>query len=71
MRQLQEKNLNEILSKIQFHQYEKNPLEQKIEGVIGDEISHIQEEIKSNDKMIEIWMRNEEKPRRQMSEIED
>lgn len=72
VRQFQEKKLNEILSKIQFHQYVKNQLEQKLESVTNnDKISKIQEEIKFNDKMIRIWQRNEEKLRRQMSEMED
>jgi len=72
VRQFQEKKLNEILSKIQFHQYMKNQLKQKLEGVTNDDkTSKIQEEIKFNDKMIEIWQRNEEKLRRQMSEMED
>jgi len=72
VRQFQEKKLNEIISKIQFHQYMKNQLKQKLEGVTNnDKTSKIQEEIKFNDKMIEIWQRNEEKLRRQMSEMED
>jgi hypothetical protein len=72
VRQFQEKKLNEILSKIQFHQYMKNQLEQKLESVTNnDKISKIQEEIQFNDKMIKIWQRNEEKLRRQMSEMED
>ena len=72
VRQFQEKKLNEILSKIQFHQYVKNQLEQKLESVTNnDKTSKIQEEIKFNDKMIKIWQKNEEKLRRQMSEMED
>ena len=72
VRQFQEKKLNEILSKIQFHQHMKNQLKQKLEGVTNnDNTAKIREEIKFNDKMIEIWQRNEEKLRRQMSEMED
>jgi len=72
VKQFQEKKLNEILSKIQFHQYMKNQLKQKLEGVTNnDKTSKIQEEIKFNDKMIKIWQRNEEKLRRQMSGMED
>ena len=71
VRQFQEKKLNEILSKIQFHQYTKNQLEQKLESVTDAKISKIQEEIKFNDKMIGIWQRNEEKLRRQMDDMED
>ena len=71
IRQFQEKKLNEILSKIQFHQHMKNQLNQKLGVDNNDKTSKIQEEIKFNDKMIEIWQRNEEKLRRQMSEMED
>ena len=72
VRQFQEKKLNEILSKIQFHQHMKNQLKQKLEGVTNnDNATKIREEIKFNNKMIEIWQRNEEKLRRQMSEMED
>ena len=72
VRQFQEKKLNEIISKIQFHQYMKNQLKQKLEDATNnDNATKIQEEIKFNDKMIEIWQRNEEKLRRQMSETED
>ena len=70
VRQFQEKKLNEILSKIQFHQYMKSQLEQKLD-VTNDNTSKIREEIQFNDKMIEIWQRNEEKLRKQMSEMED
>ena len=72
VRQFQEKKLNEILSKIQFHQHMKNQLKQKLEGATNnDNTTKIREEIKFNDKMIEVWQRNEEKLRRQMSEMED
>ena len=36
-----------------------------------NEISKIQEEISFNEKMVEIWQRNEEKLRRQMNDLED
>ena len=71
IRQFQEKKLDEILKKIQFHQYMKNQLEQKIRTVDNDENNKIKNEILFNEKMIEIWQRNEEKLRRQMSEMED
>ena len=70
VRQFQEKKLDEILSKIQFHQYMKKQAEQKLEDIIEDK-TKIREEISFNEKMIEIWQRNEEKLRRQMSEMED
>ena len=72
VRQFQEKKLNEILSKIQFHQHMKNQLKQKLEDVTNnDNTAKIREEIKFSDQMIEVWQRNEEKLRRQMSEMED
>ena len=37
IRQYQEKKLDEIKSKIQFHQYTKKQLEQKIKEIIHDE----------------------------------
>ena len=56
IRQFQEKKLDEILSKIQFHQYMKNQAEQKLEGMIHDK-TKMREEIIFNEKMIEIWQR--------------
>ena len=71
IRQYQEKKLDEILSKIKFHHDRKQQLEQQVEGLTNDETNKIREEISFNEKMIEIWQRNEEKLRRQMSEMED
>ena len=70
IREFQEKKLDEIISKIQFHQYMKNQAEQKLEGMTHDK-NKIREEVSFNEKMIEVWQRNEEKLRRQMSEMED
>ena len=71
IRQYQEKKLDEILSKIQFHQNMKEQLEKKLEGLSNDNTLKVREEIAFNEKMIEIWQRNEEKLRRQMNEMED
>ncbi len=71
IRQYQEKKLDEIVSKIQFHQYTKKQLEQKIEEMINDEKTMIIKEISYHSKMINIWKNNEEKLKRQMSEMED
>ena len=71
IRQYQEKKLNEIVSKIQFHQYTKKQLEQKIEEMINDEKTTIIKEISYHSKMINIWKNNEEKLKKQMSEMED
>ncbi len=71
VRQYQEKKLNEILTNIQFHQDKKDQLEQQLEGMAFDDTMKIKEEITFNEKMIEIWQRNEQKLRRQMRDIED
>ena len=70
IRQFQAKKLDEILSKIQFHQYMKNQAEQKLDEMTHDKTKII-EEISFNEKMMEIWQRNEDKLRKQMSEMED
>ena len=49
----------------------KNKLEKRIIATINAETDKIREEISFNKKMIEIWQRNEDKLRRQMSEMED
>ena len=71
IRKYQEKKLDEILSKIQFHQYTKKQLEQKIKEMINDEKTTIIKEISYHSKMINIWKNNEEKLKKQMSEMED
>lgn len=71
VRRFQEKKLNEILDKIKFHNYMKNQLEKKIDGMEFDKTAKIREEIAFNEKMLDIWQRNEEKLRRQMSEMEE
>jgi hypothetical protein len=71
VRQFQEKKLDEILDKIQFHEHVKNQLERKITGTMNPEADEIKKEISSNKKMIEIWKRNEEKIRRQMKDMEN
>ena len=71
IRQYQEKKLAEILSKIQFHQYTKKQLEQKINEITTDEKNTITKEISYHDKMINIWQNNEEKLKKQMSEMQD
>jgi hypothetical protein len=71
VRQFQEKKLGEIMDKIQFHKYMKNQLERKIIRMADTETDKIREEILFNKKMIEVWQRNEEKLRKQMSEMEN
>ena len=71
IRQYQEKKLKEILSKIQFHQYMKRQLEQKIEEMINDEQTKIIKEIDYHSKMINVWQNNEKKLKKQMNEMEN
>jgi len=71
IRQYQEKKLDEILSKIKFHQQMKKELEQKIKEMVNDEKTRTIKEIVDHSKMISIWEKNEEKLKKQMSEMED
>ena len=71
VRQYQEKKLNEILSKIQFHQYMKKELEQKIKEIDNVGNTRIIREIAYHNKLIKIWENNKEKLERQMGEMDD
>ena len=71
VRKYQEKKLNDILSKIQFHQHMKKELEEKLKEMSNDENTRIVKEITYHNKIIKIWENNEEKLKRQMSEMED
>ena len=71
IRQYQEKKLNEILSNIQLHQNMKKHLEQEIERINDNEQNKTRKEISYHDKMLNIWKKNEEKLRKQMSEMDD
>ena len=71
IRKYQEKKLDEIVSKVQFHQYTKKQLEQEIKENGNDEKTMVIKEISYHEKMIKIWQNNEEKLKKQMSEIED
>ena len=71
VRQFQEKKLDEILNKIQFHEYIKKQLEQKKNKTENAETIKIREEISFNEKMFKIWQNNEKKLRQQMSEMEE
>ena len=71
IRQYQEKKLDEILFKIQFHQNMKKQLEQEIEKINDNEQNKTRKEISYHDKMIGIWENNEEKLKKQMKEMDD
>ena len=67
IKQYQEKKLDEILFKIQFHQSTKKELEEKMNklGQIDDKLA---KDISYHGKMIEIWNANEKKLKEQMNE---
>lgn len=49
----------------------KKQAEQKLGEIEYDESNKIRKEISFNEKMIEIWQRNEEKLRKQMRDLEE
>ncbi|MCH9657583.1 hypothetical protein K0U27_02625 [archaeon] len=71
IRQFQEKKLDEILNKIQFHEHAKKQLEQMKDKTENVQNAKIMEEILFNEKMIKIWQNNEKKLRYQMSDMEE
>ena len=70
IRQFQEKKLDEILNKIQFHEHTKKLLEKKKNESKNAENTKIMEEISFNEKMIKIWQNNEKKLRYQMGDMD-
>ena len=69
IRKFQEKKLNEILGKIQFHEYMKIQSEEKVKD--SPDSTKLGKELSYHNLMIDAWKRNEEKLRTQMSEMED
>tara|TARA_B110000438_G_C15212323_1_gene393516 strand:- start:100 stop:330 length:231 start_codon:yes stop_codon:yes gene_type:complete len=67
IKKYQEKKLDEILFKIQFHQSKKNELEEKMNKMELTNDSMIKD-ISYHGKMVEIWNANEKKLRKQMNE---
>ena len=67
IKKYQEKKLDEILFKIQFHQSTKKELEEKMNKTeqLDDKLA---KNISYHEKMVEIWSANETKLRKQMSE---
>jgi len=69
VKKFQEKKLDEILFKIQFHESTRKKLEEEMKKTrISDEKS--QKKIKYHSQMEEIWRGNEKKLRSQMKEKE-
>ena len=67
IKKYQEKKLDDILFKIQFHQSTKKKLEEKL-NVMDNGDTELQKDISYHAQMIEIWHANEKKLRQQMSE---
>ena len=67
IKKYQEKKLDEILFKIQFHQSTKHELEEKMNKTeqLDDKLA---KNISYHEKMVEIWSANEKKLRKQMNE---
>ena len=69
IKKFQEKKLDEIIFKIQFHESTRKKLEEEMKK--SKEIDEkSQKQIKYHSQMEEIWRGNEEKLRRQMKENE-
>ena len=67
IKKYQEKKLDEILFKIQFHQSTKIELEQKIDQLDHDD-AKLAKDISYHAQMVDIWIANEKKLRKQMAE---
>ena len=67
IKKYQEKKLDEILFKIQFHQSTKKELEEKMNKMKFSDDT-LTRDISYHGKMIEIWIANEKKLRKQMNE---
>jgi len=67
IKKYQEKKLNEILFKIQFHRSTKIELEQKMDQLDHDD-TKFAKDISYHTQMVDIWIANEKKLRNQMAE---
>ncbi len=67
IKKYQEKKLDEILFKIQFHQSTKKELKEKMDKLDHEDLK-LRKDILYHDQMIEIWIANEKKLRKQMTE---
>ena len=67
IKKYQEKKLDEILFKIQFHQSTKKELDEKMNKLDHDDLK-LKKDILYHDQMINIWIANEKKLRKQMTE---
>ena len=67
IKKYQEKKLDEILFKIQFHQSTKKELKEKMDKLDHEDLK-LKKDILYHSKMAEIWIANEKKLRKQMAE---
>ena len=67
IKKYQEKKVDEILFKIQFHQSTKKELEEKMNKMEHSD-EKLAKDISYHGKMVEIWSVNETKLRKQMRE---
>ena len=67
IKKYQEKKLDEILFKIQFHQSTKNELLEKMNKMKNSD-DKLVKDITYHGKMVDIWTANEKKLRKQMNE---
>ena len=67
IKKYQEKKLDEILFKIQFHQSTKKELDKKMYNLDHEDLK-LKKDILYHGKMAEIWIANEKKLRKQMTE---
>ena len=69
VKKYQEQKLDEILFKIQFHQSTKNELEEQLNNLKSSNEKLIKD-ISYHGKMVDIWIANEKKLRKQINDSE-
>ena len=69
LKKYQEQKLDEILFKIQFHESTKIELEKKMNQSPHDDVK-LAKDIAYHTKMVDIWIGNEKKLRKQMADNE-
>ena len=69
IKKYQAQKLDEILFKIQFHQSTKNELEEQLNNLKSSNEKLIKD-ISYHGKMVDIWIANEKKLRKQMNDSE-
>ena len=69
LKKYQEQKLDEILFKIQFHESTKIELEKKMKQLPRDDVK-LAKDIAYHAQMVDIWIGNEKKLRKQMADNE-